>query len=146
MDNADLVAKPEIGGLYHFAYDPKTKDTLPVYDVFPLVFPFGLTDDGQGFYGINMHYLSPKIRMAVFVELLSLKSGAGYNKKTKLALNYSKLKAISNSKAVAHAIKRYRFDHMQSKFIRVDPQVWPIVLMLPTERFKKGSKSQAWKS
>ena len=27
----------KIGGLYLFSYDPKTKDTLPYYDTFPLV-------------------------------------------------------------------------------------------------------------
>jgi len=144
MQNADLVAKPTMGGLYHFAYDPKTKETLPVYDAFPLVFPFAGTDDGKGFFGLNLHYLPPKLRMAVFVELLTLKTGSGYNKNTKLALNYNKLKAISNSKAVAHAIKRYRFDHMRSKFIKVDPSVWPILIALPTERFKKGGKAMAW--
>lgn len=145
MNNADLVAKPEVGGLYHFVYDPKTKAKLPIYDTFPLVFPFSATDDGKGFMGINMHFLQPKMRMAIFVSLLSLKSTSGYNKNTKLALNYSKLKAMAGSKAIGHAIKRYNFSHMQSKFIKVDPQVWPIVLMLPSERFKKGSNSQAWK-
>ena len=146
MQNADFMAKPSIGGLYHFSYDPKTKATLPVYDAFPLVFPFALTDDGLGFYGINLHFLAPKLRMAVFVELLKLKTTSGYNKRTKLALDYGKLKSMSNSRALQHAIKRYRFDHMRSKFIKIEPDVWSILVNLPTERFKKGSKSQAWNS
>ena len=28
-----------IGKMYFFIYDPKHKDTLPMYDRFPLVFP-----------------------------------------------------------------------------------------------------------
>jgi hypothetical protein len=43
------------GEMYLFAYDPKTKEDLPYYDRFPLVFPFRKVKGG--FYGINMHYL-----------------------------------------------------------------------------------------
>lgn len=144
LADATFHATPKIGGLYLFNYDPKYKDQLPVYDVFPLVFPFALTDDKKGFYGLNMHYLKPKLRMAVFVELLKLKNTSGYRKSTKLALNYRKLMSISKSGAIQHAIKRYRFDHMRSKFIKVDAENWEIVVALPLENFKKGSKSQAW--
>ena len=144
IDQATITNKPVVGVLYHFSYNPKTKDALPIYDTFPLVFPFALTNDAKGFYGINLHYLAPKLRMAVFVELLKLRTGSGYNKYTKLALNYSKLTSISKSRLIKHAIKRYRFDHMRSKFIKVDPEVWSIVVMLPSERFKKGTNTQAW--
>ena len=33
------------GRLYMFQYDPKGADTLPYYDMFPLVFPFEIQSD-----------------------------------------------------------------------------------------------------
>ena len=36
---AQMTRFPEIGFMYHFFYNPKTKDKLPYYDTFPLVFP-----------------------------------------------------------------------------------------------------------
>ena len=53
---------PSIGQMYMFQYDPKYKDVLPYYDRFPLVIPFEQTRrvgiaQGDGFYGLNLHYL-----------------------------------------------------------------------------------------
>lgn len=139
-----FIAKPELGGLYHFNYDPKHKKTLPIYDTFPLVFPFAIAKDKKGFLGINMHYLAPKLRVAVFTELLRLKTGRGYGEKTKLQLNYSKLMKLSRSKYLKHATKHYLFDHMRSKLIFVDPRNWEVVVSLPSERFVKGSRKKGW--
>ena len=44
-----------LGGLYFFYYDPKTKDSLPYYDTFPLVLALERYNDG--FLGLNLHYL-----------------------------------------------------------------------------------------
>ena len=45
-----------------FFYDPKPeqKKNLPYFDMFPLVFP--LRRMGDGFTGINVHYLPPAFR------------------------------------------------------------------------------------
>lgn len=49
----NVVAKPEVGGMFLFGYDPKHKKTLPYYDRFPLVIP---VDEAEGgFVGLNMH-------------------------------------------------------------------------------------------
>jgi hypothetical protein len=148
IKGSDFISKPKIGGLYHFNYNPKHKATLPIYDTFPLVFPFsvGKTKAGDSYFmGINMHYLPPKIRVAVFTSMLKLKTGSGYKPNTRLALNYSKLSSMANSKYVKNAVKMYLVDHMESKFIKVEPNNWEIVISLPTERFKKGGNKTAWK-
>ena len=49
-----------VGNMYMFFYDPKTKDTLPYYDSFPLIVVVGPAEGG--FYGINLHYLPPTLR------------------------------------------------------------------------------------
>ena len=48
----------EIGKMVQFFYSPKHKDTLPVYDTFPLVLPFNFVN-GR-IYGLNIHYMHPK--------------------------------------------------------------------------------------
>ena len=42
MDDRNIGTRstPDIGGFYLYQYDPKWKDKLPWYDIFPLVFPF----------------------------------------------------------------------------------------------------------
>ena len=52
-----------VGRMYFYHYDPKYKDTLPVWDKFPLVIPMEMYDDG--FLGLNIHYLDPYSRLAL---------------------------------------------------------------------------------
>ena len=51
-----------VGRMVAFKYDPKTKEKLPHYDRFPLVIP--IREVPGGFYGLNLHYLSPQSRTA----------------------------------------------------------------------------------
>ena len=55
-DKQRLRDKSFIGRMYFYFYDPKTKDTLPYYDKFPLVIPIERYPDG--FLGLNLHYQS----------------------------------------------------------------------------------------
>jgi hypothetical protein len=41
-----------VGSMQMFFYDPKTKETLPYYDTFPLVVVVGPAEGG--FYGLNL--------------------------------------------------------------------------------------------
>ena len=51
----DILTKAlSIVNMYLFHYDPKYKETLPLYDRFPLIFPFQNVEGG--FMGINFHY------------------------------------------------------------------------------------------
>ena len=49
--------KEVVGNMYMFQYDPKHKDTLPYYDLFPLAIVIGPAEGG--FLGLNLHYLPP---------------------------------------------------------------------------------------
>ena len=55
------------GSMYNFQYDPKTKQTLPYYDRFPL--SIILKPAKGGFLGLNLHYLPPILR-AQFLDAL----------------------------------------------------------------------------
>lgn len=127
-----------IGKMYFFYYDPKTKDKLPVYDRFPLVFPIERYSDG--FLGLNLHYLSQGERRALLGRLMEFKSNSKIDERTRLRLSYD---LISSTKKLANAsrpcIKRYLFSHVRSRFVEVTANEWEQAIALPVELFvRKG--------
>ena len=71
-----------IGKMYFFWYDPKNKNTLPMYDRFPLVFPIERYPDG--FLGLNLHYLSFGERSALLNTMMKFRNNNNMNATTKL--------------------------------------------------------------
>ena len=59
-----------LGRMFSFFYEPKGKDTLTYYDKFPLVIP--IQEAPGGFYGLNLHYLSYRMRMFFLSRLTML--------------------------------------------------------------------------
>lgn len=129
-----------LGQLYFYVYDPKWKKTLPYYDKFPLVFPIEPYNDG--FLGINMHYLDIEMRVALFKKLTETMTTFRFNDQTKLAINYQALKSIGN--LYQPCLKRYLYNHVRSKFIRIEPVEWKNALYLPVENFAKQKKEFVW--
>ena len=125
---------PVVGDMYMFVYDPKHKATLPFYDKFPLVLPVEYY--GDGFLGINLHYLPPGERMGLFQSLQTIATNDKYNKSTKLNISYKLLKAFS-SRFAGHqeCVKRYLYGHVRSQFRYVNPADWSKVVMLPLQRW-----------
>jgi len=66
-DAKRISAKAFIGRMYFFHYDPKFKDILPVWDMFPLVIPMETYPDG--FLAMNLHYLDPGSRLLLLDKL-----------------------------------------------------------------------------
>jgi len=136
------VDNVEIGHMYHFKYDPKGKKTLPYWDTFPLIFMVGAAEGG--FYGINLHYLPPKLRAKLMDELYNLASNNRFDEKTKLMVSYKILKNASKMKYFKPTFKHYLADHVKSKFIKVDSAEWDIALFLPTSRFKYATTQKVY--
>lgn len=142
--NVRTVKAPEIGRLYMYVYDPKHKDTLPYYDVFPMVFITDFYPDG--FLGMNVHYLPYILRAKLMETLLRhqkqvLRKG---KREQYLDISYAILKAASASKYFKPTIKRYLFDHVRSPFAEVQEPEWENALFLPVEQFRKKSKREVW--
>lgn len=129
----------EPGSMYMFHYDPKTKDKLPYYDRFPLIFPFESAPGG--FYGINLHYLPHRLRARLMDGLYKYTSDKRYDEKTKLAITYRMLKGAANLKYFKPCVKRYLYSHVQSPFLYVFAAEWDVALFMPTEKFAKQSMS-----
>ena len=142
-DRMRLRDKSFIGRMYFYYYDPKTKDTLPYYDKFPLVIPIERYSDG--FLGLNLHYIHPKQRIVLLDKLSVILNNRDYDETTRLRISYDYLaratKLFSQAKP---CIKRYLFSHIQSRFLEITADEWDIAVMLPVESFAKASASKVW--
>lgn len=126
---------PEIGQMYMFAYDPKYKATLPYYDAYPLVFPIEFY--GDGFLGINLHYLPPMARARLLSSLKSLATNNKYDDTTKLNISYELLRASAiRFSGFENCVKRYLFAHVRSSFHQVAPYDWDKAVLLPLQRWQ----------
>jgi len=132
-----------IGKMYMFVYDPKTKDILPYYDTFPLVFPIEFY--GDSFLGLNMHYLPPMLRAKLMDALYLTINNEKYDKTTLLKISYQILSGASRYRYFKPCVKKYLMTHVGSPFIYIAPDEWDYALMLPTERFQKANKSVVYK-
>ena len=131
-----------IGRMYFYFYDPKTKDTMPYYDRFPLVIPIERYNDG--FLGLNLHYIHPKHRMILLDKLSDTTSNDNYDEKTKLKINYRYLAAASRIFEANPCIKRYLFTQIESRFLEITADEWDIAAMLPVETFVGATTSKVY--
>lgn len=130
------------GNLYLYYYDPKTKDTLPYYDKFPLVFPWKANKDG--FIGLNLHYLPHQLRVKLMDNLLVFRNNEKMDHTTKLRYSWQLIDGLSKFALAKPCIKQYLYSHVQSPFVRVEANDWGTAMMMPVERFAKAGKDQVW--
>lgn len=121
------------GKMFFYMYDPKTKDTLPYYDKFPLVFPIELYPDG--FLGMNLHYIRPKQRIALLDRLYETLNNERFDETTKMRVSYDLLNGASRFKEFAPCLKRYLASHIRSNVIEIESSEWEIAASLPFEQF-----------
>lgn len=133
---------PLVGRLYMFLYNPKTKDELPYYDRFPLVFPFRRVTGG--FYGLNLHYLSPKYRAILMDQLYNLLNNTKFDETTRLRFTYQLLDSSSKYRWFRPCVKHYLKSQMQSQLIYIEPTEWNLALFVPSEQFRKDNKRNVW--
>lgn len=124
------------GGIYTFMYDPKHKDTLPYYDITPMVIPF--RDDGDSFLAFNLHYVDLRIRARIMDHLYSINNMPALTN-TKNASRYAYFKEMGESPMFAPCIKRYLKKNVRSRFLEFKPEHWEIAVFLPTANFRKGA-------
>ena len=128
------------GRMYMFFYDPKTKDTLPYYDRFPLALLVGPAPGG--YYGLNLHYLHPRIRAILLDRLMTY--AIGTEETLRLKISYRLLKSTSRLKAFRPCFKHYLKKHIRSRMVEIEPPDWETAIFLPTERFRGASKTKVY--
>jgi hypothetical protein len=141
-DKERLREKSFIGRMYFYLYDPKHKDTLPYYDRFPLVIPIERYQDG--FLGLNLHYIHPKQRIILLDKLSEVANNSKFDETTRLKISYEFLKRASKIFEAQPCIKRYLFNHIDSRFLEITADEWDIAALLPAENFVGATTSKVY--
>lgn len=141
-DQTRLTNKIKVGQLYLFSYTAKHKDTLPYYDMFPLVLPFRPLNDG--FIGLNFHYLPYAMRTLLMNRLMQFTNNKLMNENTKIQVSWRLLKGAANHPAVAPCVHRYLYTQVNSRFLTIQANEWSTAIMLPVESFQGATKNKVW--
>ena len=141
-DAVRLDSRVVPGKMYFFFYDPKTKDTLPHYDIFPLVLPYAKTKDG--FMGLNLHYLDYQPRMMLFKELLKISGDKSITETSKLRYSWSLIEGMSKMRAAHPCLKHYLTGHVRSPYAEVKTEFWHTAIMLPVQKFVGENAKKIW--
>ena len=141
-DALEKQTKIRVGDMIMYFYDPKTKETLPYYDKFPLTIIVGPAPGG--FYGLNLHYVNPVARARLLNELFKL-APKDLKPDTRLnRLTYDLLNGVKKYKEFEPCFKRYLVSHVKSQMSRVPMTDWETAIYLPIQQFKKKSARSAW--
>jgi hypothetical protein len=131
-----------VGGLYHFFYDPLTKNKLPYYDTFPLIIPLRI--DKDGFLALNLHYLPPLYRATFLDKLMPLAIKNENDDPVRLRVTYDILKVAQSVKEFKPCLKKYLGSQIKSRIVPIEPNEWEVALFLPTAIFKGASKEKVY--
>jgi hypothetical protein len=132
-----------IGGLYFFYYSAKYADKLPYWDAFPLVLPLERYKDG--FLGLNLHYLPPRIRAGFMDKLMNFAIYNDEDEVKRLRITYEIISATKRYKEFKPCIKRYLYSHLASKILAIQPNEWETAVFLPAHQFQKAKAGTVWK-
>jgi hypothetical protein len=130
------------GGLYFFYYSAKYGDKLPYWDAFPLVLP--LERYGDGFLGMNLHYLPPRIRAGFMDKLMNFAIYDDNDEIKRLRITYDIISASRRYKEFRPCIKRYLYQNIASKMLKVEPNEWETAVFLPVHQFQKAKVNEVW--
>jgi hypothetical protein len=131
------------GEMYLFQYDPKTKDQLPYYDIYPLVLPFRKMENG--FLGINLHYLPYAVRMFTLKQLNSFVNNRRMDETTRVRLSWRLLESSIKFEPAKACVKHYISEQLQTRMMKIDYPDWIIASQLPVERFIGANKTTVWR-
>lgn len=142
-DPTNLQPKVYPGKMFMFMYDPKTKEDLPYYDIFPLVLPWKRIPGG--FMGLNLHYLPVKYRFWLMNNLMMLKTNNKMDETTRIRYTYEMIDGVAKFRYAKPCIKHYLYDHVKSQFRLISASDWGTAMMVPVEQFRKAPMEQVWR-
>lgn len=138
-DRENISRELIIGKIYFYKYDPKYKDTLPIWDRFPLVIPYEYTNNG--FRGINLHYMSHKYR-AYLLDQLIRRGGEQYAfEKSRLRITWQILQGIAKINPNM-CCKRYLLNHIRSPLREIPYEDWAKIVILPCAEMHQNIKDR----
>jgi len=132
----------KLGQLYCFYYDPKGKDDLPYYDIFPMVLVLDRYEDG--FLGLNLHYLPYRYRVAFLKKLMDYAVLNKDDEIKRLRVTYDILTTSRRLREFQPCLKRYLFGHIKSRLLTIQPNEWEVATLLPLQQFRKAKPNKVW--
>ena len=105
------------GHMYIFEYKAKTAKKLPFYDQFPLVYVIKATRNE--FWGLNLHYMSPKKRAWVVKRLMDGRIDAPRN-----------------------CFHKYITSHVDGFLLDLAAEEWATSILLPIETFVRNNRGK----
>ena len=142
LETGSQPTRSMIGQMLFFNYDPKGKNTLPYYDVYPLIFPFSMR--GNRMWGMNMHYLPPVERAKLMRALMFTANSTKIDPQTKLQINYKLLNNSSQYSYFKPCIKSYLLSNIRSRLMVINAEAWLHVMFMPLANFMKANDYQVW--
>lgn len=122
------------GRMFFFRYSPKFGDKMTKYDRFPMCIPIERL--GNGFLGLNLHYLDVGSRTRLIELLLRYKSEALISDKTRMMVDYDLIKADAKVFNLARpCVHRYLWSQCRSRFIEIYPSEYDKAVQLPVENW-----------
>jgi len=144
--NSEMIEqrpRSEIGSMFMFFYDAKTRDKLPYWDSFPLVIAVGPAP--KGFYGLNLHYLPIPLRAKFLDNLMDITNNKRFDTTTTFSVSYQYLKSASKMRYFKPCFKHYLTSQVEGQLSYIPPPEWEIATFLPAAQWQKGGQSQAYK-
>lgn len=135
--------KNPLGRLSYFIYKAEYDKHLPYWDRTPLTIMYN--EDKLHMYGMNLHYVHPKIRALILESLLEKLMDAN-KPEAYLDISYSIMQSLVTIKYIKPCLKTYLKKNMQSKPIILRPETWQKAIMLPTATWERGSDRKVWTS
>jgi hypothetical protein len=126
-----------------FKYDPKTRDQLPYYDIYPLVLPFRKMENG--FLGINLHYLPYGVRMFTLKQLDGFVNNRRMDETTRVRLSWRLLESSVKFEPAKACVKHYISEQLQTRLMKIPYPDWIVASQLPVERFIGAQKATVWR-
>ena len=130
-----------MGHMYFFHYQPKLREKLAYYDVFPLVIPVGYY--AKGIIGMNFHYLPYNMRERLMKKLIGYlnEERTPGGRSAYLNITYNTLLPFTRFKEARPTIHKYDMtgSYVRSQFIHVEADEWNTALHLPVEEFRSTS-------
>ncbi len=135
------------GRLYMFNYrNPIAKNTLPYYDMFPVVLVINHRPSKNYFQGLNFHYLPPKYRAEILDELYRYMINEGaegdsisrtIRARLSPRVDYEFMKKRRSMMSFKPLWRRYNLDRVIGQYLYVPPKAWDVITMMPLARFRK---------
>lgn len=142
----------EVGKIYSFYYDPKTKDKLAFYDNVPMSIIIGHVKTKAGntnALGINLSFIPPKTRAAVLDKIVkifntmiikpneALIEEEKFASQKELPLYYDICKKILQNSGFEFAIRSYIYKRMESEPKVITYTDWWRLLTFPSKYIVK---------